>query len=161
MDAPSASGLSAPAEGRRLETVPTNADTTDGVLADQPTSSTDRSGEAPSATALKLAGEFKGADSFHFGRGRASIIEVAPGQFSLRFDDFSVRNGPDLYVYLSTNPTGLSPDAINLGKLKATDGSFNYDVPNGTDLANVRSVVVWCRPFAVLFASATLTRTAS
>ena len=33
--------------------------------------------------------------------GTASIIEIAPGRYHLRLDDFSVRNGPDLFVYLS------------------------------------------------------------
>jgi len=102
-------------------------------------------------------GEFRGADDFHFGRGRALLSETMPDRYTLRVEDFSVRNGPDLFVYLSTNPNGYAADAVNLGTLKASDGTFNYDVPEGTDISRIRSVIVWCRQFSVLFATATLT----
>lgn len=102
-------------------------------------------------------GTFMGADDFHFGRGTARLIETAPGAYTLRFEDFSVRNGPDLFVYLTPDPMGGSIDgAINLGKLKATDGAFNYELPPGTDIAQFRAAIVWCRQFAVLFAAAEL-----
>ena len=101
-------------------------------------------------------GQFMGADSFHFGRGDALLIESAPGRYILRFENFSVRNGPDLFVYLSPSAAGYAEGALNLGRLRATDGAFNYEVPEGVDLARFRSVVVWCRRFAVLFATAPL-----
>jgi hypothetical protein len=99
-------------------------------------------------------GEFRGADDFHFGRGQALIIETEPGKHVLRFENFSVRNGPDLFVYLSTEADEYGRDSLELGKLKATDGAFNYDIPHGTDLTRYKSVVVWCKPFAVMFAVA-------
>ena len=99
-------------------------------------------------------GEFQGADDFHFGRGQALLIEMAPDEYTLRFENFSVRNGPDLFVYLSTNPDGYSDDALLLGELKGTDGAFNFDVPSGTDVSQYRSAVVWCKAFSVLFATA-------
>jgi Electron transfer DM13 len=103
------------------------------------------------------SGEFSGSDDFHFGRGDAQLIETAPGTYVLRFENFSVRNGPDLYVYLSEDPSGKSVDeALNLGPLKATDGAFNYELPDGVDISNVKSAVVWCRQFSVLFAHAEL-----
>jgi hypothetical protein len=102
-------------------------------------------------------GQFRGADDFHFGRGTALLIETAPGQYVLRFEDFSVRNGPDLFVYLSPDPNGDDVEgAINLGGLKGTDGAFNYDVPAGTDVSQYKSALVWCRQFAVQFAVAPL-----
>jgi hypothetical protein len=110
----------------------------------------------PFAPRTLASGTFKGADSFHFGRGAVQLIESAPGAFIVRFEGFSVRNGPDLYVYLSPNADGYARSSIELGRLKATDGSFNYAVPPETDLAQVRSVVIWCKQFSVLFASAGL-----
>lgn len=101
-------------------------------------------------------GTFLGADDFHFGEGTASIIETAPGRYTLRFESFSVRNGPDLYVYLSPEPDGYAEDALELGTLKATDGAFGYDLPEGTDPADFASAVIWCKQFAVLFAVAPL-----
>ena len=112
----------------------------------------------PTATPelLALAGEFSGADDFHFGRGRAILLETEPGRHVLRFEDFSVRNGPDLYVYLSPDPAGYAEGAIELGRLRATDGDFNTAIPAGVDVSQARSVVIWCREFAVLFAVAPL-----
>lgn len=111
---------------------------------------------APPAIHAERTGTFTGADEFHFGSGTARLIETTPGAWVVRFEDFSVRNGPDLYVYLSPDPDGYADDAIELGRLKATDGEFNYELPAGTDIAGARSVVVWCKQFAVLFAVAEL-----
>ena len=80
---------------------------------------------------LALQGRFRGADDFHFGRGRARLLETAPGRFVVRFEDFAVRNGPDLYVYLSPRADGYAKGAIELGPLRATDGSFNTQGPGG------------------------------
>lgn len=99
-------------------------------------------------------GEFRGTDDFHFGSGTASITEVEPGRFHLRLDDFSVRNGPDLFVYLSPDGDGYTDDSLELGKLKATDGSFGYDLPDGVDPARFRSALIWCKQFSHLFAVA-------
>ena len=102
------------------------------------------------------SGEFTGADAFHFGSGRALLIETAPGAYTLRFEEFSVRNGPDLFVYLSPSAEGDADGSLNLGELKATDGAFNYDVPPGSDVSQFKSAIIWCRQFSVLFAVAPL-----
>ena len=99
-------------------------------------------------------GEWRGTDEFHFASGTASIVEVEPGRHQLRLEDFSIRNGPDLYVYLSPAPDGWTEDALELGLLKATDGAFGYDIPPGTDLERFRSAIVWCKAFSHLFATA-------
>ena len=103
-----------------------------------------------------LQGKFRNADDFHTGSGDALIIETAPQVYTLRFENFSVRNGPDLFVFLSTTENGDRPDALNLGALKGTDGAFNYEIPAGTDVSQYQSVIVWCEPFDVLFTVAPL-----
>ena len=70
----------------------------------------------PFAATTVATGEFSGTDDFHFGDGTASIIEVEPGRYHLRLDDFSVRNGPDLFVYLSPDADGYADDALELGQ---------------------------------------------
>lgn len=110
----------------------------------------------PSTQAPPRTGTFTGADDFHFGRGTATLIETEPGKWVVRFENFSVRNGPDLFVYLSPDPEGYVKGAVELGRLKATDGDFNTRVPAGTDVASLHSVVIWCKQFAVQFAVAPL-----
>jgi hypothetical protein len=112
--------------------------------------------ESPFMARITHRGQFQGADDFHFGRGQAQLIETAPGRYTLRFEEFSVRNGPDLFVYLSPDEDGYADGSVNLGELKATDGAFNYDVPAGVDVSQFRSAIVWCKRFSVLFAVAPL-----
>ena len=112
----------------------------------------------PFVATTVASGEFSGTDDFHFGRGTASIVEVEPGRYHLRLEQFSVRNGPDLFVYLSPEEDGYSDDAVELGKLKATDGSFGYDLPDGVDPARFRSALIWCKQFSHLFAIAPFER---
>jgi len=103
-----------------------------------------------------LEGTWQGADAFHFAEGRVLIVETEPGVYTLRVEDFSVRNGPDLFVYVSPDPAGYTSEAVKLGELKATDGAFNYEIPSGVTLEEMQSAVVWCDAFAVLFGSAEL-----
>ena len=105
---------------------------------------------------LERSGQFAGADDFHFGEGTARLIEVEPGSFTVRLEDFAVRNGPDLYVYLSPAADGYVEGSIELGRLKADRGNQNYDVPVGIEVSGAGSVVIWCRQFSVLFATAPL-----
>lgn len=105
---------------------------------------------------LVSSGQLSGADDFHFAEGTALLIETAPGVFVLRLEAFSVRNGPDLFVYLAPSSDQLDDSAINLGDLRATDGSINYDIPPGTDISQYQGVIIWCRAFSVFFGSAPL-----
>lgn len=125
-----------------------------------PTSSTSPppSPSQPAPALRTFGGRFVGADDFHFARGRTRLIETAPGSWVLRIEDFSVRNGPDLYVYLSPKANGYARGAVEVGTLKATDGSFNYRLPAGTDVEAARSVVIWCKAFSVEFGAARLNR---
>ncbi|MDQ3127127.1 MAG: DM13 domain-containing protein [Chloroflexota bacterium] len=116
---------------------------------------------APTARPLLArSGSFHGSDEFHFGRGTARLIETAPGSFVVRLEDFAVRNGPDLYVYLSPAAAGYAKGAIELGRLKADTGNQNYVVPAGAlaDPSRAASVVIWCKQFSHLFATAPLGR---
>ena len=107
---------------------------------------------------IARAGSFHGSDDFHFGRGTARLIETSPGTFVVRLEDFAVRNGPDLFVYLSPSADGYADGAIELGRLKADTGNQNYAVPAGAldDPDRAASVVIWCKQFSHLFATAPL-----
>lgn len=107
-------------------------------------------------TSTLATGEWAGADDFHFGSGGARIVESDDGSLDLVLEDFSVQNGSDLFVYVSPDPDGWVLEAVNLGELKATDGTFSYEIPPGINADDIASAVVWCRAFSVLFATATL-----
>ena len=105
---------------------------------------------------LVASGELMGVDSFHTGSGRVLLVE-GPDVGVLRFEQYAVRNGPDLHVYLTPDAEGdVHVDgAVDLGKIKATQGDVNYELPSGLDLASFRAAVIYCQPFRVTFAVAT------
>ena len=74
----------------------------------------------------------------------------------MRFENVEIAGAPDTYVYLSDRSDGKPGTYVDLGKLKATNGSFNYAIAPDVDLAAVRSVVVWCRRFNVTITYAEL-----
>jgi hypothetical protein len=110
----------------------------------------------PEPLAAPRSGAFEGTDDFHFGRGTATLTETAPGEWTIRLEDFSVRNGPDLFVYLSPDKDDYAGGALEVARLKATDGSFNVPLPAGADPTGYRSVLIWCKQFSHLFAVAPL-----
>jgi hypothetical protein len=102
-----------------------------------------------------LIGNFVGAgDGFHNAEGVAKIIQLADATDILRLENFKATNGPDLYVYLSTDKTNA--DIVNLGRLKGNIGNQNYLVPVATDITKYNTALIWCRAFSVIFGSAQL-----
>jgi hypothetical protein len=117
--------------------------------------------EAPPAVASSEAiagGEFQGLA--HTVEGEAQILVSAGGDRILRLQDFSVDNGPDLKVYLSTAPFAAGSDYaqefVSLGDLKGNIGNQNYEIPSNVDVSRFQSIVIWCERFAVGFAAAPL-----
>lgn len=111
-----------------------------------------------SAPTTLVQGQFVAVDAVHKGSGTARIIEQG-GKRYLRFENFQVTNGPDLYVYLSESKTPGSDlksldKYISLGPLKGNVGDQNYEIPEpfrGYDTA-----VIWCQKFGVLFSYAVM-----
>jgi hypothetical protein len=84
----------------------------------------------------------------HSASGTVSIVKTDSQHF-LRYENFESINGPDLFVYLSTDLQAT--EFISLGTLKATEGNINYEIPVGTDISKYRYALVWCEQFGVLF----------
>ena len=108
--------------------------------------------------AVLAEGFFGEIDFIHKGSGQASLIQ-SDDKVILRFEDFEVTNGPDLYVYLTKgeNPTGdlnSLGNYLNLGLLKGSKGNQNYELPAGAEGYN--TAVIWCKKFGVLFSYAVL-----
>lgn len=107
-------------------------------------------------------GKFKDADAIHKGSGDAKLYKLEAGSQLLRLENFNVTNSPALQVYLAEHPSPGSASAVSdgdyldLGPLKGNIGNQNYPVPEGTEIADYKSAVIWCRLFSVLFSPALL-----
>lgn len=120
--------------------------------------------EEPDATGpVALAtGALMDADDFHRGSGGVTAYRLEDGSQVLRLEDIEVTNGPDLRVLVApghgiTDRSALQAAGyIELGPLKGNIGSQNYDFPDGYQVPEQLTVVIYCKPFHVLFATAEL-----
>ena len=112
---------------------------------------------APAGPKVLAIGQLQRIDDLHRGTGPVTLVEV-DGKTFVRFENVAIQNGPDLHVYLARGMGGAYDGGrdLYLGALKATNGSFNYELPGGIPLGEYKSVVVWCRAFTVLFTWADL-----
>jgi hypothetical protein len=117
--------------------------------------------ESPEVRKLVAKGTFIHAnpsDPIHYGSGNVTVYE---GLVHLE-SDFEVGPGPKFHVYIvpEKNVTPATDVAklmyVDLGRLKAFKGSQNFPVPEGVNLANYGSVVIWCEHFGVLISPAEL-----
>jgi hypothetical protein len=97
----------------------------------------------------------------HGTTGNLLVLQDAEGVRYVRFEAFETDNGPDLFVYLSTNPVdgseqAFDDDFVNLGRLQGNIGDQNYALPPDVDLSRFQSVVVWCDRFNSAFGAAPL-----
>lgn len=98
------------------------------------------------------------SDPIHYGKGKVNVYE----RTVFLEPDFEVGPGPKYHVYLvpkaSIRSTGDVKDTmfVDLGRLRAFKGSQRYAIPAGLNLADYKSVVVWCEHFGVLISPADL-----
>lgn len=85
--------------------------------------------------------------------GEALLVQDG-GAMYLRFENLKTINGPDLRIYLSADLN--ANDFVDLGPIRATEGSVNYPIPVGTDIHKYKNAMIWCRAFSVLFSYAQL-----
>lgn len=112
---------------------------------------------APLLNPVRVAhGSLVRINAVDYGSGAVNILSAGDARFVLRFEGVDIAGAPDMYVYLSDHADGSPGAYTDLGRLKATTGSFNYDLPAGVDPSKVRSVVIWCRQFATTITFAPL-----
>jgi len=91
-------------------------------------------------------------------QGNARI--VTEGGSYLELDQsFKTDRGPDLFVILHRSDTPKTYDAqeyVNLGRLQNLNGPQRYAISEDVNVANFRSVAIWCRQFNVGFGYAKL-----
>jgi electron transfer DM13 len=116
----------------------------------------------PGQPVILAMGQWQGIDSFHQTQGRAILVRLPDSRRFIRFEDFRVTNGPDLYVYLSGHPSPRTGTQLHEGaafevaRLKGNIGSQNYELPADLDLSKFKSVAIYCKRFSVMFGSAQL-----
>lgn len=110
-------------------------------------------------------GNFQQGDSTYTISGLAMITKQ-DGQRTLSLTDFSVTNGPDLFVYLVTADNADNQTIktavgqkqfFNLGVLKGNRGNQTYSIPSDIPLSEQTMITIWCRRFARHFGTAKLT----
>lgn len=106
------------------------------------------------AMIVVATGVFVDGEPGHRNSGDA-ILLTDGSRFVLRFENFSVTNGPDIHVFLSKGPR-YAPGDVDLGSVTATRGSSNYDLPPTVDPRAYAYVIIWCVPFSVQFGFAAL-----
>lgn len=110
------------------------------------------------------SGTFIKIDVLHGAEGKATIYQLSDNSRILRLENFRATNGPELHIYLAADPDPRTKEAVgaegtgfrDLGRLKGTVGSQNYNIPGDIDLTKFQSVVLYCVPLAVVFSTATL-----
>lgn len=112
---------------------------------------------------ITRAGNFTTVDPMHRAEGTASLFRLSETQHVLRLDPFEVTSGPDLKVILSpsdnprTSSETMLPTHLNLGDLKSSSGAQNYPIPEGENISQYRSVVIYSMSLNIVYSSAPLT----
>jgi hypothetical protein len=86
--------------------------------------------------------------------GTVKVVRGTDNVVRLVFENVSTGNGPDVRVWLSPNTTANPYQEV--GILKATSGSFSYELGNSIDYTTNSRVLIWCVDFSVLFGHAVL-----
>jgi electron transfer DM13 len=107
------------------------------------------------ATQTLVQGELVRINAVDYGSGSVRIVKIGDDRF-VRFENVDIAAAPDMYVYISDRIDGQPGTFVDLGKLRATNGSFNYPIPATVDIASVKSLVVWCRQFSTTVTFAVL-----
>ena len=136
---------------RAMEKSPSEEMTQEEKLAEQAMA------ESMAETDSLKSGSFEGRA--HPTTGSARIVEEGGKQLLILSDDFKSDSGPRLHVVLTEHlaPTSSkelhSGDYVDLGKLKSTKGTQTYEIK---EPGKYNTVVVYCKPFKVLFGLAKL-----
>ena len=109
-----------------------------------------------------LQGTLTGVDDFLIGSGQVRIIQAADGKDMLRISELSVQDLPDLQIAIvAANAADgdfdfLGADQVALGAVRTAPGDQDYQIPEGINVAEFPTVIIWSRPFGLLVAKASL-----
>jgi hypothetical protein len=125
---------------------------TDAPPADGPSTDAPAEPPAPAEPQRLSGGEIMGVG--HVATGEAVVYRSGTTTF-VRLQGIDIQGAVDVFVYLVPEAEQTEPDGgVNLGALKGTRGDANYVVPADVDVADYRTVLLWCRAFATPIAVA-------
>lgn len=107
--------------------------------------------DAPMNASVTGSGTFT---SFaHSLAGHAALYTDAKGERTLRFENFTMTMGPDVYVLFSKSNNYSEANTIPIAMLKAaySGTTLNFDVPPSVNLSSHPFVLVYCVQFSSLF----------
>ncbi|YAF94427.1 MAG: DM13 domain-containing protein [Nodularia sp. CChRGM 3473] len=111
------------------------------------------------ASPVAKSGNFQAAE--HPTQGKVNVI-TEQGKRYLEFDqNFKTDQGPDLFVILHRSDappvSGIKEkDYVNIAPLQKVTGTQRYALPDNVNLADFKSVAIWCRQFNATFGYAVL-----
>lgn len=124
----------------------------DEAVPTQSTSVTSTNAVQASGTAIvQSAGAAVTGTAGHPASGTARIVLSGDKKY-VRYENFKTLNGPDIYVYLAKDLD--AKEYVSLGRVKATEGNINYEIPSNINPSDYKYVLTWCKTFGVLFNSA-------
>nr|PZN58835.1 MAG: hypothetical protein DIU68_00920 [Chloroflexota bacterium] len=108
-------------------------------------------------------GAFNRLDEVRGASGSFTVYQQADQSKVIYLEDFSVVNGPELHLILSTKPpddAAIDPNLgvtdIDLGPLKGSVGNQSFMLPPEVSLVNYRSLVIVSRALNVVYSVAPL-----
>jgi hypothetical protein len=114
---------------------------------------------------IYATGDFVAIDAVRRASGTVTVYQQADGNWLIRLENFEVRNGPQLHLFLSAHAEPRTAEEVRAeglgldwGPLKGTAGNQNYAMPAGFNMGSVRSVVIFALPYGDVFSTATLER---
>ncbi len=112
-----------------------------------------------SAPASTPTGTFQAGE--HPTQGTVSIVTENGKRYLVLSQDFQSAKGPDLHVIMyktDAPPKGglKKADYYILAPLKKISGTQRYAIPDKVNVANYKSVAIWCKQFNATFGYAPL-----
>ena len=102
------------------------------------------------AEVSQRSGSFMGANRYTV-NGRFNLLENTEELLLTFEDDFEASAGPGLFVYLSNSPTSIA-GGLEVGSIQSSRGEQTYVIDlEDARLFTYNYVLVWCKPFGVLF----------
>ncbi|MGH7357333.1 MAG: hypothetical protein ACRDWD_14875 [Acidimicrobiia bacterium] len=105
---------------------------------------------------LVRTGSIGGLDG-HDGSGTIEVYRATDGTYVVQFAGVDIEGTPGPVVYLVPGSGAEAPGGTNLGDLQAEIGDFFYEGITDDLSRGDWTVLVWCEPFGVPIAGATVT----